>query len=135
MNKEAMKCLVKAHRIAKDTDEKLWEIGYRETLYDDIAGHIADGIYFMLGEHTETFDQSVTFSTLSSEKTDEEKSASLLCEYVQNNGVQKIKLNGHVNEALLDAAEKRGVDVDSMISIILSEWAMRQAWISNLVGA
>ncbi len=135
MNKEAMKCLVKAHRIAKDTDEKLREIGYGETLYDDIAGHIADGIYFMLGEHTETFDQSVTFSTLSSEKTDEEKTASLLCEHVQNNGVQKLKLNGHVNEALLDAAEKRGVDVDSMISIILSEWVMRQAWISNLVGA
>jgi hypothetical protein len=136
MNKEAMKHLVRAHRIAMDIDKIFRSLGYSETPYDDIAGYVADGIYFLLGEHTDTFDKSVTFSVLNNkEKTEEEKCASLLCEYVQNNGVQKLKLNDHVKEALKDAAEKRGVDVDAMISIILSEWVMRQAWISSLVGA
>jgi len=81
MNKYAMQLLVESHRIAQKTDDKLREIGYGDTPYGEIAGRIADAIYYMLGEHTGTFTESVTCNTLSSRMSAEKKAQILMEKY------------------------------------------------------
>ena len=64
MDEKAMRCLVNAYRNASNLDDGLINLGFTTTPCFDIAGDIADAIYYMLGENTETFDESVTAQTL-----------------------------------------------------------------------
>ena len=134
MNKDVMTRMVKTYKTARNADDALRSVGYEGTPYAEIAGSIADAIYYMLGESTEKFDDSVTAKTLDNEYLSEEEQVNLLLAVCKKNE-SSLNLNDHVKEALRDAAEKRGVNTNSMISIILSEWVIRHAWMNNLVGA
>lgn len=60
----ALQRLVHAARKAFYLSEQLEALGYQDTPYSDLFGNIADAIYYLLGEKTETFDQSVTYHAL-----------------------------------------------------------------------
>ena len=53
--------LVKVARKAYKTDLALQQLGYDETPYFDIYGEILDGIYELLGEKTDTLEESYTY--------------------------------------------------------------------------
>lgn len=44
--------------------EQMQTIGFSSSNYDDVAGDIADAIYHLIGEKTDTYEQSVTYRVL-----------------------------------------------------------------------
>ena len=62
--KSALLKLTKAARDAHYMDSAMETAGYSSNPYADIYGNIADAVYELLGEHTDTFDESVTCATL-----------------------------------------------------------------------
>lgn len=60
----ALERMVCSARKAFAIDKRLMELGYRDTPYFEIYGEIADAIYYMLNEQTDTFDKSVAYRTL-----------------------------------------------------------------------
>lgn len=73
--KEALVLLITAWRKAMHLDSTLISAGYSETPYFDIAARIADSIYLMLGEKTDTFGESVTCHVLSDLSLTDEQAA------------------------------------------------------------
>lgn len=59
--------LVKAWREAQKLNKALTNLGYSNTPYFELAGHISDAIYSLLGENTDTFDESITCIILTNE--------------------------------------------------------------------
>lgn len=53
-------------------------IGYEDTFIGDMAGNIADAIYDLVGEHTEKFEDSATFTALTAPHLCEERRVALL---------------------------------------------------------
>ena len=83
--KEALTRMVKAGRLALDTDNGLRALGYSDTPYFTIYGDIADAVYYLLGEKTGTFDESVTNCALSSpDFTHDQRVSLLMHEYEKN---------------------------------------------------
>lgn len=121
--KEALAKLVKAARTAKRADDALRNVGYTDTPYFDIYGDIVDGIYAMLGEKTNTLEESVTYTALSNpDMADDECADALVAKYCQNIP----RLSEHVNESLKDAADQIGISIQAMINVILCEWALQR---------
>lgn len=56
--------LVEAGMLAKKMDNALHDAGFDGSPYFSIYGNIADAIYKLIGEHTETFDESITAHVL-----------------------------------------------------------------------
>lgn len=66
MNMEkALTKLISAVKTAKKMDEAMREAGYENNPYFDIWGDIAEAVYALLDEHTDTFDSSVTAQVIS----------------------------------------------------------------------
>ena len=76
--KSALFKLTKAARHAHYFESAIRDAGYSSSPYADIFGDIADAIYELLGEHTETFDDSVTCATLLSFSITNEQCAEYL---------------------------------------------------------
>lgn len=53
-------------------------IGYEDSFIGDMAGNIADAIYDLVGEHTEKFEDSATFTALTAPHLCEERRVALL---------------------------------------------------------
>ena len=83
--KEALTRMVKAGRLALDTDNGLRELGYSDTPFFEIYGDIADAVYFMLGENTGTFNESVTYCALASPGYTHDQRVSLLMQEYEKN--------------------------------------------------
>ena len=62
--KSAFRNLTKAARNAHYFSESMRTAGYPSSPFADIYGQIADAIFDLLGEETETFDDSVTCASL-----------------------------------------------------------------------
>lgn len=56
--------MVDSWKIAHYFDRKFMNAGYSDNPYMDISARIADAIYSLLGEETETFEESFTCRTL-----------------------------------------------------------------------
>ena len=85
--RDALLRMAKAERKAQEIAKSMDRAGFRENPMYDIAGEIADAIYYLVGEHTETFDESVTYLVLNtSTLMDERRVAMLLSEYIKNVG-------------------------------------------------
>ena len=65
---EAFGKMVDVAITARDLDNAMQSAGFDETPYTEIYGGIADAIYSLLGEKTDTFEESVTYDVLSSKK-------------------------------------------------------------------
>ena len=137
MNKEAMVRLVRAGRKANELDESLMDLGYTSTPYSDIYGDIADAIYFMLGEKTETLDQSITYQAITDDSlTDGQCAEKLLSAYTSSlsSSAFSCSIPEHTITFLQQAAERRGITREALISIILSEWTLRHEWLNNFIA-
>lgn len=70
--------LTKAARTAHYLDDAMQTAGYPSSPYADIFGHIADAIYTLLDEHTDTFDESITYASVLSFVNSDEQCAEFL---------------------------------------------------------
>ena len=82
---EALKGIVNGAERAYNVDRLLQSAGYVETPYWDIYCTLADTLYRMIGEKTETFEQSVTCKALTAEDlTNNQRVNLLMKEYERN---------------------------------------------------
>ena len=73
--------LVAAGMKAKELDDAMQKAGYDSNPFFSIYGSIADAVYYMLGEETETFDKSVTYRAFNESMPDEQRAKILLDAY------------------------------------------------------
>ena len=124
MEKIVFEKLVSAWQMAKTLDDGLTNLGFTVTPVFDIEGHIADAIYYMLGEKTATFDESVTHSTLTNHEYNESQMAdALLAEYRK---ADRTSFPKSVLTSITEAANQMGIDNSAMIRVILCEWALQR---------
>ena len=62
--REILRKMVTAGRTAYMCHTSMQDIGYDNTPYFDIYGEIADAIYVLIGENTQTYHESITYQTL-----------------------------------------------------------------------
>ena len=122
--------LIRAGRDALHMENVLNELGYHGTPYFNLHGEISDAIYEMIGENTETFDQSETYAAMHDIYTTDEICAEQLAERTQENWTA---IPETARGAITETAEELGISFDNMVSLILSEWAMRQVRIANMI--
>lgn len=122
--------LIRAGRDALHIEKTLNEIGYKGTPYYNLHGEIADAVYEMLGEETDTFDQSETYAAMHDIYTTDEICAEQLAERMQENWTA---IPETAREVITETAEELGISFDNMVSLILSEWAMRQVRIASMI--
>ena len=60
------------------------------TVFDDFYGNAADAIYALIGEHTETFEESVTYLVLNTPVLSEERRVQMLMEEYEKNHPEQI---------------------------------------------
>ena len=77
MDMTAIEKIIIAGRTAKKADDILRKIGYTDTPYFNIYGNIADALYILLGEKTDTFDKSLTYKIMESETLTETQRAAI----------------------------------------------------------
>ena len=123
--------LVKAWKIAHETNNALEKAGYKETPYIEIEGVLADAIYYLIGENTSEFHNSVTFKTLRSETLSPDQCADVFLREYEKKYAPALELSAIVKQSLQEAAEQMGIGVESMINVILCEWALQRNVISE----
>ena len=116
--------LIRAARDAFHLEKTLKDIGYKETPYFNLYGEIADAIYNMLGEDTDTFDESVTHAAIHDIFTTDEECAETLVEMCGTDILSEIPVS--TRNVIIETAEKRGMDPQNMTMLILSEWAAKE---------
>ena len=117
--------LIRAGRDALHIEKTLNEIGYKGTPYYNLHGEIADAVYEMLGEETDTFDQSETYAAMNDIYTTDEICAERLAEIYETQSEQKVPaVSEYIREMIEEAATERGTDYDTMVNVILSEWVL-----------
>ena len=107
---------VKAARELLKASNAMEACGYDNNPFFDNYATIADGIYYLIGEHTDTFEESVTYTALTAPiLTDERRVELLLSVYRQNFGqpVEQKKTAGDfmnemkkVADSFFDLAER-----------------------------
>lgn len=106
--RDALSRLVKAAMRAKAMQEHYLKIGIDDQPWFEIWGDILDGIYSLIGEHTDTFDHSATFITMNAPiLSNERRTEMLLSEYRKNHPVQPAPHTFEVNK-IADMYRKNG---------------------------
>ena len=119
--------LVKAGRDAMHIEKTLKDIGYNETPYFNLYGEICNAIYALLNEETDTFDESETYAAMHDIFTSDEICAEKLAS-ICNQSVEVLESNipDATKEILVESAQAKGMELNQLINLILSEWAMKQ---------
>ena len=120
--KNVMLHLIRAGRDALHLDTTLTDIGYRDTPYFSIQGEIADAISCLLDEEPETYEESAAYAAIHDIYTSDEQCAEQLAEMVQ----PQADIPPATMEMIRETARERGMDVQQFISLILSDWAMKE---------
>ena len=135
MEKIVFEKLIAAWQKAKTVDDCMSDLGFESTPLFEIAGHIADAIYYMLGEKTNIFDESVTATNLT--RMDEAIDFSVsdcadvfLSEYRKKN---QAVISKSVVDSINEAAAQMGIDYSAMVKVILCEWALQRDILSERV--
>lgn len=121
---EALENFVEAGKKAKHLDKNLRALGYGENPYWEIFGAIADGIYHLIGEKTEMFEDSVTHRIFDNEFLNPHESAVELLKGKRSSWDVKQIVCKDVYDILADEAKKRDIDPNRMARVIISEWAL-----------
>ena len=83
---EVLKRLVEIAVKSLNAENALQAVGFDSTPYFDIYGSAADAIYYLIGEKTNTFDESVTYTVLHSDQySNDQRVGILMYEYERNN--------------------------------------------------
>ena len=106
--KESLLRMVRAAMKAKKMQENYLRIGIDYQPWFEIWGDVLDAIYYLIGEHTMTFDESVTCITMNAPILSEERRAEMLyAEYEKNHPVQP-RPNPITNKELRDMYRNSG---------------------------
>lgn len=130
--KKVLTHLIRAARDAIHLERTLDDLGYKETPYYDLYGEISEAIYGIVGEDTEEFDESVTYNVIHDQFTPDELSAEQLASMIK--GSDSLNLSAEAKEVITEAAKQRNIDTQTMISLILSEWAMKEMFYAAMIG-
>ena len=133
MNEKAVLThLVRAARDAIHLEKVLEEIGYKDTPYFNLYGEIAEAMYCLLNENTETFTESETYNAIHDIYTPDETCAEYLENiYRCNSSGADLGLSDASREVLDEVAKERGIETGQLIRLILCEWAARQTVLRN----
>ena len=130
--KRVLTHLVKAARDAIHMERVLKEIGYKETPYFGLYGEIADAMYCLIGEETETFTESETHNAINDTYTPDEECAERLMDIYRKNTLgAEFGLSDASTDVLNEVAQERGINSAQLARLILCEWAARQTILRN----
>ena len=82
---KALKLLVKLARLEFEKSRLYERSGMADDTYFDTFGYLADIIYFIVGEKTDSFDESVTYSAMHDDAIYNEQRVEMLMEEYQRN--------------------------------------------------
>lgn len=114
--------LIRAGRDALHLDATLTDIGYRDTPYFSICGEIADAISYLLDERPETYEDSTAYAAFHDIYSTDEQCAELLAERI----CPVPQIPDATMAVIRETAKERGMDVNQLIKLILSDWAMKE---------
>ena len=122
--------LIRAGRDALHLEKTLNSLGYRETPYFNLYGEITDAIYGILGEETDTVEDSLAHAALNDCLTPDEICAERLAATIP---CPVPDLPEPVTEVIAEAAKARNMKPENMIRLILSEWAMKELYANSMM--
>ena len=120
--------LIRAGRDALHLEKTLTDIGYTQTPYFNLYGDITDAIYGILDEQTDTIEESKAYAAIHDIYTPDEVCAAELASFVDAPNI-----SGTTMDVIAEAAKKRGLDLQTMIRLILNEWAMKKMLCSAIL--
>jgi len=126
-SKKVLTHLIRAGRDARNMENVLSTIGYEETPFFHMYGDICDAIYTLIGEKTETFDESITCAVMTDPITPDETWAEELAPLACTPDVPDATM-----EVITAAATSRNIPMSTMIRLILNEWAMKTIYFQNI---
>ena len=129
--KSVLTHLIRAGRDALHLEKTLTEIGYKETPYFNLYGDIIDAIYGILDEHTDTIEESMAYAAIHDPFTPDEVCAEELAGYADDK-LQVIP--DTTKEVISEKARSRGIDMPTMIRLILNEWAIKEMFCAKTLG-
>ena len=98
--KDALLRLVKAGLSTKKMQEAYLTVGLDDNRLFEIYGNILDAVYDLIGEHTNTFEESVTHLAMTAPiLTDDRRAELLMIEYRKNHPDQPFPLTMEPEEA------------------------------------
>ena len=122
--KKVLTHLIKAGRDALHLESTLHDIGYDSTPYLSLYGEISEAIYCMIGEDTETFEESLTHHSMNDIFTSDETCAEGLASMCSEPVLQDVPES--TRNIIIETANRRGIDPQKMAMLILSEWAAKE---------
>ena len=126
-SKKVLTHLIRAGRDARNLENVLSTLGYNETPYFNLYGDITEAMYTLLGENTESFDESITYAVMNDPLTSDEACAEELAQLVCLPDVPEETM-----QIITEVAESRNLPMSTMIRLILNEWAMREIYFQNI---
>ena len=82
---QALLRMLRAAERTKQMDDDLVKRGYSDSPYADIFGDIADAIYYLIGENTDRFEDSMTYIMLHTDAVTDHCKVSLLMDAYRKN--------------------------------------------------
>ena len=86
--KDALMRIINVAIEAKNIDEELSKHGYPDSPYAKFFGELAEGLYILVGEHSETFEESSTYAVMTAPFMDSERRAACLTHLYEINNQQ-----------------------------------------------
>jgi len=126
--------LIKAGRDSLHLEETLRQIGYNGTPYFNLHGEICEAVYNFLGEDVESFDQSATHAAMHDFLTSDEQCAEHLASMISEPD-KGIDIPDSAKDMLIEAAERRHMDLPKLIKLILCEWAANEIMLNQRISA
>jgi len=131
-DKKVLAHLIRAGRDALNLENVLTQLGYKETPYFNLYGEIADAIYCILDEHTDSFEESVTYAVMNDPLTPDEVYAENLAKLLNTASDSGIEVPNVTKEIIIESAERRGISYSAMIRLILNEWARQETYYNHI---
>lgn len=126
--KSVLTHLIRAGRDALHLEKTLTDLGYKETPYYNLYGEITDALYAMLDERTDTVEESKAYAAVHDIYLPDEICAEELAPLVCT-----ADLPVTVLDVIAEAAQKRGIEPNTMIRLIVSEWAMKEMYANSVL--
>ena len=121
--------LIRAGRDALHLEKMLTGLGYDSTPYYNLHGEICDAVYKILGEDTETFEESVTYAAMNDCLTSDETCAEQLALFCMPD---ESDIPNATRAQVKESAARLGLSFRDMVNLILSEWAFREIMVQSM---
>ena len=124
----ALERLVGIARQTFQIAEHMRSLGISNDPYFSFYGKIADAIYDLLGEETDTLKGSVAYYAIHNAALDKKEAADVLMREYKKKNISVPCNCDHVEKLILDTAKQRDISPCNLVRAILSEWALKQAY-------